>query len=97
MDLESSTDSIFTIKVFANLTPEYATMEDIEFDPFWTSAKTLECQTDDKLRFTDNIIQQDHRGRTARDYGQVPVCFAQRLTRVFARTLERFNLLSATI
>lgn len=41
--LESSTDSIFTIAVFTKSpdTPEYAYMEDIEFDPFWTSAKTL--------------------------------------------------------
>ncbi len=40
---EDNEDFIYTIAVFpeSSDSPEYAYMEDIEFDPFWISAKTL--------------------------------------------------------
>ena len=40
---ENNADRIYTLAVFPKSpdTPEYAYMEDIEFDPFWTGATTL--------------------------------------------------------
>lgn len=40
---ETAVENIFTLAVFPQSTdpPEYAYMEDIEFDPFWIGAKTL--------------------------------------------------------